>query len=46
MDDVVLLRDPVEHRNRLLIGVIDRVFYSDDDLVRPIHELVLLIESQ
>lgn len=63
VDDVVLLKDPAEHRNNWPTGIIDRVFPSDDGIVRkvvvrtiragkptfyirPIHDLVLLIESE
>lgn len=33
---MVLLKDFVEYRNNWLIGIIDRVFLSDDGIVRKV----------
>ncbi|XP_056014939.1 uncharacterized protein LOC130052845 [Ostrea edulis] len=63
VNDVVLLKDSAENRINWPMGIIDRVFPSDDGMVRkvvvrtiqadkptfyirPIHELVLLIDRE
>ena len=63
VNDVVLLKDPAEHRINWPMGIIDRIFPSEDGIVRkvvvrtirtgnptfyirPIHDLVLLMDSE
>lgn len=36
-DDVVLIRDSSEHRNNWPVGIVSRVFKSEDDLVRKVE---------
>lgn len=46
VDDVVLLKDPAEHRNNWPTGIIERVFPSDDGLVRKVVVRTIRQENQ
>lgn len=35
-DDVVFVRDSLEHRNNWPVGIVERVFKSEDGLVRKV----------